>query len=145
MVVILTQIEKYHKFHALSYASKQILKYEKLFLFLSRVEHRGRGCGISRAPKGQKIYSYTDHKPLETLGTLHMKTTNRLQLATMDFDFENRYKKGSKMPVDFLSRGFIKVGDISVLDVNWTHAQSKDNFSNLIKEAIGHKTTCKST
>jgi hypothetical protein len=53
--------------------------------------------------RGRRFILFTDHKPLETLGTLHTKTMSRLQLAMMDFDFEIRYKKGSEMPADFLS------------------------------------------
>ncbi len=54
----------------------------------------------------------------------------------MDFDFEIRYKKGSKMPADFLSRSFIQVVAISALDINWAHKQEKDNLSNLINESL---------
>jgi hypothetical protein len=68
--------------------------------------------------RGRIFILYTDHKPLESLGTLHTKTMNRLQLAMMDFDFEIRYKKGSKMPADFLSQSFIEVGPISSLAMN---------------------------
>ncbi len=51
--------------------------------------------------RGRRLIFFTDHKPLATLGTLHTKTMNRLQLAMMDFDFKIRYKKGSEMPADF--------------------------------------------
>jgi hypothetical protein len=40
---------------------------------------------------------------------------NRLQLAMTDFDFKIWYKKGSKMPADFLSKS---VMDISAMDLN---------------------------
>jgi hypothetical protein len=43
--------------------------------------------------RGSRIILCTDHKPLETLGTLHMKTMKKLKLAIMDFNFEIRYKK----------------------------------------------------
>jgi hypothetical protein len=46
--------------------------------------------------KGRWFILYTNHKPLESLGTLHTKTMNRLQLAMMDFDFEIRYKRAQK-------------------------------------------------
>jgi hypothetical protein len=42
---------------------------------------------------GLRFILYTDHKPLETLGTLHMKALN---LAMIDFDFKIRYKKEQK-------------------------------------------------
>jgi hypothetical protein len=47
--------------------------------------------------RGRRFILYTDHKLLESLGTLHTKTLNRLQLAMMDFDFEIRNKKGSQL------------------------------------------------
>jgi hypothetical protein len=40
--------------------------------------------------RGRRFILYTDHKSLESLGTLHTKTMNRLQLTMMDFDFEIR-------------------------------------------------------
>jgi hypothetical protein len=36
--------------------------------------------------RGRRFILYTDHKPLETLGTLHTKTMNRLQLAIIHTD-----------------------------------------------------------
>jgi hypothetical protein len=64
---------------------------------------------------------------------------NRLQLAMMDFNFDIRYKKGSEMPADFLSRNFMEIGAISSLNINWTHAQEKGNLSKLIKENLEKK------
>jgi hypothetical protein len=49
--------------------------------------------------KVKRFILYTDHKPLEKLGHLHSKTLNRLQMT-----FVIQYKKGSNMPVDYLSR-----------------------------------------
>ena len=54
----------------------------------------------------------------------------------LDFDFEIRYKKGSEMPADFLSRSFTEIGAISAMDMKWEHEQAKDNLSNLVKESI---------
>jgi hypothetical protein len=93
--------------------------------------------------RGRRFILYTDHKPLETLGTLHTKTMNRLQLAMMDFDFEIRYKKGSEMPADFLSRSFTEINAISALDIDWVHEQEKDNLSTLIKESLNKEWTYK--
>jgi hypothetical protein len=82
--------------------------------------------------RGRRFILYTDHKPLETLGMLHTKTMNRLQLAMMDFKI--RYKKGSEMPADFLSRSFAEISAISALDIGWVHEQEKDNLSMLIRK-----------
>jgi hypothetical protein len=40
------------------------------------------------------------------------------------------------MPDDNLSRSFIELSAISVLDMKWAHEQEKDNISNLIKESL---------
>jgi hypothetical protein len=41
---------------------------------------------------------------LEKLGHLHTKTLNRLQAALLEHNFVVQYKKGTKMPADYLSR-----------------------------------------
>ena len=91
--------------------------------------------GLNFYMVGISWYANIDQKPLEMLGTLHTKTMNRLQLAMIDFDFKIGYRKDQRCK-DFLSRSFIEIGAISALDVNWVHAQSKDNLSNLIKESL---------
>jgi hypothetical protein len=54
--------------------------------------------------KGKKFILYTDHKLLEKLGHLHSKTMNGFQTALLEHDFIIKYKKGSDMPADYLSR-----------------------------------------
>ncbi len=145
MGAILCQIDKAGKFHAISYASKQLIKHEKNYSpFLLEMDAVVWAMEYYQEHlRGRRFIMYTDHKPLETLGTLHTKTMNRLQLAMMDFDFEIRYKKGSEMPADFLSRSFTEMNAISALDVDWVHEQSKDNLSNLIKESLNKLWTYK--
>jgi hypothetical protein len=135
---ILCQIDKSGKFHAISYASKQLIKPEKNYSpFLLEMDAVVWAMEYYQEHlRGRRFILYTDHKPLETLGTLHTKTMNRLQLAMIDFDFEIRYKKGSEMPADFLSRSFTEINAISALDVDWVHEQEKDNLSMLIKESL---------
>jgi hypothetical protein len=41
------------------------------------------------------------------LGKLHTKTLNQLQEVLDTYDFDIIYKKGSKMPADYLSRNLI--------------------------------------
>ena len=60
------------------------------------------------------------------MGTLNTKTLNRLTLAMLDFDFEIRYKKGTAMPADFLSRSFQQTCAIAILDKEWVSLQEKD-------------------
>ena len=57
--------------------------------------------------RGRHFTFFTDHKPLEKMGKVHTRTLNRLQEAMNSFDFKIIYKKGSKMPADFLSRNVI--------------------------------------
>jgi hypothetical protein len=64
---------------------------------------------------------------------------NRLQLAMMGFNFEIRYKKGSKMPADNLSGSFSEIEAILALYMNWAYEQEKANLSNLIKESLSKK------
>jgi hypothetical protein len=70
--------------------------------------------------RGRRFILYTDHKPLESLGTLHTK-------------------KGSDLPAYFLSRSLVEMGAISALDMNWAHEQEKDNLSYLIRESLDKK------
>ena len=42
---------------------------------------------------------FADHKPLETLSTVHTKTLNRLQQQLLEFDFDIRYKDGKENTV----------------------------------------------
>ena len=74
---------------------------------------------------------YTDHQPLEKLGKVHTKTLNCLQEAMGRYDFEIRYKKGSEMPADYLSRNVVEA-------ISWeTHdlqtAQENDNLLKALK------------
>jgi hypothetical protein len=66
----------------------------------------------------------TDHKPLETLGTVHTRTLNQLQLAMFHFDFKIVYKKGSEMPADYLSRNHVDA--ISLDDLTIRQEQDRD-------------------
>ena len=51
---------------------------------------------------------FTDHKPLETLSTVHTKTLNRLQQQLLEFDFDIRYKEGKEnTAADALSRNTV--------------------------------------
>jgi hypothetical protein len=89
----------------------------------------------------QEIHSV--HRPQTPRNLGHTKTMNRLQLAMIDFDFEIRYKRGSEMPADFLSRSFTEISAISALDIDWVNEQEKDNLSTLIKESLNKEWTYK--
>ena len=113
---ILTQIDDQNNFHAISYASRQLVTHEKNYSpFL--LEMQGAVWGMDYFQehlRGKRFILFTDHKPLEALSHIHTKTLNRLQLAMLDFDFEIQYKKGIEMPADYLSR--TPVGSITSIN-----------------------------
>jgi len=78
--------------------------------------------------RGRKFVLYTDHKPLETLKTIHQKTLNRLQERMGMYNFELRYKKGSDMPADILSRQPVKVSAIAYPENSYQAAAQDDIF-----------------
>ncbi len=57
--------------------------------------------------RGQKFTLFTNHRPLEKLGKVHTKTLNRLQEIMNTYYFDIMYKKGSKMPTDYLFRKLV--------------------------------------
>ena len=62
--------------------------------------------------RGRRFTLYRDHKPLETLSTVHTKTLNRLQQQLLEFDFDIRYKEGKdNMAADALSRNTVAALD----------------------------------
>ena len=85
MDAILTQIDKDVKFHAISYASKQLFKLEKncspVLLEMDAVVWATEY--YQDHLWGRIFIVHTDHKSLETLGTLHMKKMNTLQLPNL--------------------------------------------------------------
>ena len=141
MGAILAQIDSAGKFHSIAYASKQLLKHQKNYSpYLLELDATVWAMEYwQEYLRGRKFVLYSDHRPLESLGTLHTKTMNRLALAMMDFDFEIRYCKGEEMPADFLSRSNNEIMAISMLDLNWEEAQNMDNLTNLIKESLEDK------
>jgi len=56
--------------------------------------------------RGQKFTLFTDHRPLEKLGNVPTKTLNRLQEIMNTYYFDIMYKKGSKMPTDYLFKNW---------------------------------------
>jgi len=65
---------------------------------------------------GQKFTLFTDHRPLEKLGKVHTKILNRLQEIINTYYFEIMYKKGSKMPTDYLTRNLVSA-------ISWESSQ----------------------
>ena len=100
----------------MSYASKQLIKHEKNYSpYLFEMDAVVWAMEYYQEHlKGRFLIVYTDHKPLESMATLHTKTLYRLKLALLDFDFEIGYKKGSEMLADLISRSFQGICAVSI-------------------------------
>lgn len=104
---ILTQVDKNNEHKVIAYASRKLVKHEKNYTpFLLEMQAALWAMDhFHTYLKGNHFTLMTDHKPLETMGTIHTKTLNRLQEAmNTEFSFNIVYKKGAEMPADFLSR-----------------------------------------
>jgi len=78
--------------------------------------------------RGRRFVLYTDHKPLETMKTIHQKTMNRLQERMNMYDFQTVYKKGSEMPADILSRQPLQVSAVHTALSSYQKAVQNDPF-----------------
>jgi hypothetical protein len=55
--------------------------------------------------RGKQFTLFTDHKPMEKLGTVHKRMLNCLQVLMTEYDFTMQYWRGCDNAVaDFLSR-----------------------------------------
>jgi hypothetical protein len=99
-------VDKDGKFYAILFASRQLKDHKKNYSpFLLEAAAAVWGMDhFQKYLKGKKFILYTDHKPLEKLGHLHIKTMNRFETTLLDHDFIIQYKKVSDMPADYLSR-----------------------------------------
>jgi hypothetical protein len=115
---ILTQINKDGKFYVIAYASTPFLLEMQAAIFGMET--------FEVHLKGRHFKLFTDHKPLEKLGKVHTKTLNRLQQMMNLFSFKVIYKKGDKMPADFLSRNAV---DAINFDLgSYAREQNKDDI-----------------
>ena len=89
---------------------------------------------------GKKFTLFTDHKPLEKMGTVHTKSLNMLQETLSQYDFEIKHKPGNEMPADFLSRSFpIKVHAIDFNTADLIEAQKHDEFCTTLINFVKHR------
>ena len=66
--------------------------------------------------RGRPFTLFTDHKPLESLSTIHTKTLNRLQQQMLEYDFDIRYKEGkTNVIADALSRNTVDEINVGAL------------------------------
>jgi hypothetical protein len=136
---ILTQIDDKGVFHAISYASRQLVTHKKNYsTYLLEMQAAVWGMDYFHEHlRGKRFILYTDYKPLEALSHIHTKTLNRLQTAMMDFDVEIQYKKGIEMPADFLSRATVdEINAINPFNEDLPTLQRQCSQSKLIIEQI---------
>jgi hypothetical protein len=91
----------------IAYASRQLKGYKKNYsAFL--LEMQADVFGIEHFDvylRAKQFTLFTDHKPMEKLGTVHKRTLNRLQVLMTEYDFTMQYWRGCDNAVaDFLSR-----------------------------------------
>ena len=125
---ILCQQDKGGNFHVIAYASRGLQTHEKNYTpYLAEMMSAVWAMGhFDTYLRGKHFTLFTDHRPLEKLGKVHTKTLNRLQEAMNEFDFEIKYKKGSEMPADFLSRNVLCEIDLFMPDL--PNLQKQDAF-----------------
>jgi len=124
---ILSQVDDKGKYYVIAYASRKLAKHEQNYTpFLLEMQAALWAMDHFHVYlKGNHFTLMTDHKPMETLGTIHTKTLNRLQEAMNTiYSFNIVYKKGSEMPADFLSRHAID--SISWDNLSLQRAQQED-------------------
>ena len=123
---ILTQNDGKGEHCVIAYASRKLQKHEANYTpFL--LEMQAALWGMDHFDvylRGRPFMLYTDHCPLEKLGKVHT-TLNPLQEAMGRYDFEIRYKKGSEMPADYLSRNVVEAISWETQDLQ--RAQENDN------------------
>jgi RNase H-like domain found in reverse transcriptase len=122
---ILTQINPNGEHCVIAYASRKLQKHKCNYTpFLLEMQAAIWGMDhFSTNLRGRKFTLVMDHRPLEKLGKVHTKTLNQLQ--------EIIYKKGSKMPTDYISRNLITAFFWDALALQ--NAQNADPFLKALK------------
>ena len=87
---------------------------------------------------GHRFTLLMDHRPLETLRTIHKKTLNRLQHQMSLYNFELRYRPGSyNGPADALSRNVAPSVAALALDVDRMRAmQQEDGLARAVRKRV---------
>jgi hypothetical protein len=76
--------------------------------------------------RGRQFTVCTDHIGLETCNKCQEKTMNRLTEALLRYNFVIKYKKGSEMLADFLSRNINDA--VGIFSDEWKLKQSLLSF-----------------
>ena len=93
---ILSQIDESGRERAVGYASRALKTHEKNYgAFLLEMAAASWGIDyFSVYLIGRRFTLYTDHRPMETMSTIHKKTLNRLQHQMLEYNFQIRYRQG---------------------------------------------------
>ena len=123
---ILTQQDENGDQKDIVYASRQLLKHEKNYKpFLVEMQAMVKGMDhFDTYCRGKKFTVITDYKPLETHSKRKNKTMNSPTEARRKYDLDIKYKKGRKMPADFLSQNAVEA--VGIFNDNWKIAQEQD-------------------
>jgi transposase InsO family protein len=131
---VLIQVDKDDVPHAIGFASRGLSKFERNYTAYL-LELQAACFGISHFDvylRGRHFTLHTDHRPLETLSKVHVRTLNRLQQLMLDYNFTIAYKPGKDNVVsDFLSRN-----PVSAVGVNMGKLQSLQAADPLIAKLL---------
>ena len=136
MGAILCQLDEKSNYRVIAYASRALAKHEKNYTpFLLEMMAGVWAMGhFDSHLRGRKFTLFSDHRPLENLATVHKKTLTRLQEAMLEYDFVIKYKSGSEMPADFLSRNVL--ASIDVFNEDLPKLQQQDKFILAVRNFI---------
>ena len=132
---VLTQLDDQGRERVVSYASRSLREHEKNYsVFL--LEQLAASWAIDHYYvylKGSKFKLLVDHRPMETLSTIHTKTLNRLQQQMSEYTFIIEYRPGKDNQVaDALSRNPVTaveaIAAMGLDDNRLKELQRKDDF-----------------
>ena len=130
----LVQIDDHDVPHAIGYASRSLSPHEKNYSAYL-LELTAACFGIQYFDvylRGRPFTLYSDHRPMEKLGSVHTRTLNRLQQLMLEYNFKIQYKPGSENTApDFLSRN-----PVSAVDINYDHLVKMQRDDPLISDLI---------
>ena len=129
---VLTQQDEQGQEKVVAYASRSLRDHEKNYsTFL--LEQLAASWAIDHFYvylKGNRFKLIVDHRPMETLRTIHTKTLNRLQQQMNEYNFFIEYRPGKDNQVaDALSRNPVDaINAMGLSNDNLREMQRKDGF-----------------
>jgi hypothetical protein len=132
---VLSQVGQDSLEHVVAYCSRTLKPHEKNYstMLLETFAASFAIQHFSVFLHGVKFKLLVDHKPMETLNTIHRKTFNRLQELMTEYNFIVEYRPGNKNQVaDALSRNAVDsvsaINAMGLSDDNLRELQRKDPF-----------------